>query len=397
MRYGKIPALEKDLDLNIKKLKKLQSSRRILKEEITENDIANIVAKWTSIPVSRMLEEEAEKLNRMETELQKRIVGQDEAVKKISDTIKRSRAGISDPNRPIGSFIFLGPTGVGKTELTKALAEFMFNDDKALIRVDMSEFMERHSVSKLIGAPPGYVGFDDGGGLTEMVRHRPYSIVLFDEIEKAHPEVFNVLLQVLDNGRLTDSKGRTVNFKNTIIIMTSNIGAEYIDKMEKIGFGEREKEGTDGAGAYLNIKDKILEAMKDFFRPEFLNRVDDTIIFDILPIEAIREIVKIQVDLVRERLVAKEISLELTDEAYEYLAKEGYSPQYGARPLKRVIQNKILNQVASLIISKGILKGGIVSVSVKNDNLVFDIKKGRRGAIIEASMLDTAPVESLVN
>ena len=241
VRYGKIPALEKDLDLNIKKLKKLQSSRRILKEEITENDIANIVAKWTNIPVSRMLEEEAQKLTRMEDDLKKRIVGQGEAVKKIADTIKRSRAGIADPNKPIGSFIFLGPTGVGKTELTKALAEFMFNDDKALIRVDMSEFMERHSVSKLIGSPPGYVGYDEGGGLTEMVRHRPYSIVLFDEIEKAHPEVFNVLLQVLDNGRLTDSKGRTVNFKNTIIIMTSNIGANYIDRMEKMGFSDREK------------------------------------------------------------------------------------------------------------------------------------------------------------
>jgi ATP-dependent Clp protease ATP-binding subunit ClpB len=388
VRYGKIPALEKELDSNMKKLKKLQSSRRILKEEITEDDIASIVAKWTGIPVSRMLEGEAEKLTRMEDELKKRIVGQDDAVKKISDTIKRSRAGISDPNRPIGSFIFLGPTGVGKTELTKALAEFMFNDDKALIRVDMSEFMERHSVSKLIGAPPGYVGFDEGGGLVDMVRHRPYSIVLFDEIEKAHPEVFNVLLQVLDNGRLTDSKGRTVNFKNTIIIMTSNIGANYIDKMEKMGFGER---GT-GTEDYTNVKEKIMEAMKDFFRPEFLNRVDDLIIFDVLPMKAIREIVKIQIDMVRERLASKEISLELSDEALEYLAKEGYNPQYGARPLKRVIQNKILNQIASLIISKGILRGGIVSVSVKDNELIFNIKKGRSGAIIESSVLDTSPV-----
>src|SRR3989338_5215028 len=392
VRYGKIPLLEKDLDINIKKLKKLQSSRRILKEEITENDIANIVAKWTGIPVSRMLEEEAEKLGRIETYLKKRIVGQDEAIKKIGDTIKRSRAGISDPNKPIGSFIFLGPTGVGKTELTKALAEFIFNDDKALIRVDMSEFMERHSVSKLIGAPPGYVGFDEGGGLTEMVRHRPYSIVLFDEIEKAHPEVFNVFLQVLDNGRLTDSKGRTVNFKNTIIIMTSNIGANYIDKMEKMGFGDRDIKG----GEYAGVKEKVMEAMKDFFRPEFLNRIDDVVIFDILSMVAIREIVKIQIDLVRERLSSKEISLELTDEAYEYLAKEGYNPKYGARPLKRLIQNKILNQVASFIISKGILKGGTVSVSVKNNDLVFDIKKGRRGAIIESSMLDTASAETTV-
>ncbi|MFA6405389.1 MAG: AAA family ATPase, partial [Candidatus Paceibacterota bacterium] len=384
VRYGQIPALEKELDANLKKLKKLQSSRRILKEEITENDIANIVAKWTGIPVFRMLEAEAEKLSRMENDLEKRIVGQNQAVKKISDTIKRSRAGISDPNKPIGSFIFLGPTGVGKTELTKALAEFMFDDDKALIRVDMSEFMEKHSVSKLIGAPPGYVGFDEGGGLTEMVRHRPYSIVLFDEIEKAHPEVFNVLLQVLDNGRLTDAKGRTVNFKNTIIIMTSNIGAQYIDKMEKMGFGERSNEEKDGRD-YENVKEKVMEAMKDFFRPEFLNRVDDIVIFDILPIDAIREIVKIQINLVRERLAFKEISLELSPEAYEYLAKEGYNPQYGARPLKRVIQNKILNPIASLIITKGIMRGGLVSVSVKNGDLVFDIKKGRHGAIIEAS------------
>ncbi len=384
IRYGKIPTLEKELDTSVKRLKKLQSSRRILKEEITENDIASIVAKWTGIPMSRMLEEEADKLGRMEEELQKRVVGQKEAVKKISDTIKRSRAGISDPNKPIGSFIFLGPTGVGKTELTKALAEFMFNDDRALIRVDMSEFMEKHAVSKLIGAPPGYVGFDEGGGLTEMVRHRPYSIVLFDEIEKAHPEVFNVLLQVLDNGRLTDSKGRTVNFKNTIIIMTSNIGAQYIDKMEKMGFGER-----GGGDDYSNVKDKVTESLKDYFRPEFLNRIDDIIVFDVLPVEVIRDIVRIQVDLVKERLAFKEISLDIDENAYEYLAKEGYSPQYGARPLKRVIQNKILNPIASLIIDKGIMKGGTVSVSVKNNELVFDVKKGRKGAIIESSMLNT--------
>lgn len=395
VRYGKIPQLERELDASSKRLKKLQSSRRILKEEITGSDIATIVAKWTGIPVSRMLEEEAEKLVRMEEVLQKRIVGQEEAVKKISDTIKRSRAGISDPNRPIGSFIFLGPTGVGKTELTKALAEFMFNDEKALIRVDMSEFMERHSVSKLIGAPPGYVGFDEGGGLTDMVRHRPYSIVLFDEIEKAHPEVFNVLLQVLDNGRLTDSKGRTVNFKNTIIIMTSNIGAQYIDKMEKMGFSDR----GAGSGEYENVKDKIVEAMKDYFRPEFLNRVDDIIIFDVLPKEVIRKIVDIQIDLVRERLSEKEISLELSEGACEYLTEKGYNPQYGARPLKRVIQNEILNKIATLIITKGILRGGTVSISLKRGQngaqdlpaqtgeLIFNVKKGRHGAIIETPLM----------
>ncbi len=395
IRYGRIPSLEKELDQKVKRLKKLQGSRQILREEITENDIAEIVAKWTGIPVSRMLEEEAEKLGRMEEDLKKRIIGQDEAVQKISDTIKRSRAGIGDPNKPIGSFIFLGPTGVGKTELTKALAEFMFNDEKALIRVDMSEFMEKHAVSKLIGAPPGYVGFDEGGGLVDQVRHRPYSIVLFDEIEKAHPEVFNVLLQVLDNGRLTDSKGRTVNFKNTIIIMTSNIGAQYIDKMEKMGFSER-AEGSNNS--YNDIKGKVLEALKDYFRPEFLNRIDDIVLFDILSKEAVRNIVEIQVNLVRERLMDKEIELHLSEAALDYLAKEGYDPQYGARPLKRLIQNKILNPVASMIISKGIMRGGAVNVDLKTNpetklpELTFEVKKGRKGAIIEASVLN-APVE----
>lgn len=391
IRYSKIPALEKELDAKMKRLKKLQGPRRILKEEITEDDIASIVAKWTGIPMSRMLEEEAEKLRRMEEDLKKRIVGQDEAVQKIADTIKRSRAGIGDPNRPIGSFIFLGPTGVGKTELTKALAEFMFDDEKALIRVDMSEFMEKHSVSRLIGAPPGYVGHDEGGNLTELVRHRPYSIVLFDEIEKAHPEVFNVLLQVLDNGRLTDSKGRTVNFKNTIIIMTSNIGAQYIDRMEKIGFGDRGEEKAQENKEYENVKTKLVEALKDHFRPEFLNRIDEIVTFDILSREAVKEIVKIQLELVRERLISKEIELVVSDEALDYLAKEGYNPQYGARPLKRLIQSKILNHIASHIISKSIMKGGQVIVSMKNGELYFEIKKGRKGAIIEASELELSP------
>ncbi|MDE2172824.1 MAG: AAA family ATPase, partial [Patescibacteria group bacterium] len=309
IRYGRLPMLEKELDQKNKRLKKLQSSRRILKEEITAEDIAAVVSRWTGIPVSRMLESEAAKLVRMEDELKKRIVGQDEAVQKISDTIRRSRAGIADPNRPIGSFIFLGPTGVGKTELTKALAEFLFNDEKALIRVDMSEFMEKHSVSKLIGAPPGYVGYDEAGGLTESVRHRPYSVILFDEIEKAHPEVFNILLQVLDNGRLTDSKGRSVNFRNTVIIMTSNIGAQHIERMEKLGFAknvaDQDKEN------YAEAKNKINAALKDYFRPEFLNRVDDIIIFDILSPDVIKQIVKIQVDQVVRRLADKQIELVL--------------------------------------------------------------------------------------
>jgi ATP-dependent Clp protease ATP-binding subunit ClpB len=384
IRYGKIPSHERDLDLKSKRLKRLQSSRRILKEEIMESDIADIVSRWTGIPVSRMLEEEAEKLSRMEEFLKRRIVGQDEAVKKIADTIKRSRAGIADPNRPIGSFIFLGPTGVGKTELTKALAEFIFDDEKALIRVDMSEFMERHAVSKLIGAPPGYVGHDEGGALTEMVRHRPYAVILFDEIEKAHPEVFNILLQVLDNGRLTDSKGRTVNFKNAVIILTSNIGAQYIDKMERIGFAEKRAEVQD----YEEAKQKVMEAVKESFRPEFLNRLDDIILFNILSPEAVRDIVKIQIEQVKERLNQKDITLEISNAVLEFMAKEGYSPQFGARPLKRLIQSKILTPVASMMISKGVVKGGVITVDVKNGELTFDVKKGRKGSLWAESMID---------
>jgi ATP-dependent Clp protease ATP-binding subunit ClpB len=383
IRYGKIPEAEKELEVKVKKLKKLQSSRRILKEEITEEDIASVVSKWTGVPVARMLESEAHKLMRMEDELEKRIIGQGEAVKKISDTIKRSRAGIADPNRPIGSFIFLGPTGVGKTELTKALAEFLFDDERALIRVDMSEFMEKHSTSKLIGSPPGYVGYDEGGALTETIRHRPYSVVLFDEIEKAHPEVFNLLLQVLDGGRLTDSKGRVVNFKNTLIIMTSNIGAQFIDKMEQIGFSTNEEKNNE----YNLVKEKVFSSLKDFFRPEFMNRLDDIIIFDILSKDAIRKIVDIQIDLVKDRLKGKEIDLQLSPKALDYLAKEGYNPQYGARPLKRLIQDKILNHIASLIISQNILKGGVVYVDIKNDEIVFDSKKGKKGMIVERELV----------
>lgn len=389
IRYGRIPALDKDLETKVRRLKKLQTSRRILKEEITEQDIADVVARWTGIPVSRMMEEEMAKLARMEDELKRRIVGQDEAVKKISDTIKRSRAGIADPNRPIGSFIFLGPTGVGKTELTKALAEFLFNDEKSLIRVDMSEFMEKHAVSKLIGAPPGYVGHDEGGGLTEMVRHRPYSIILLDEIEKAHPEVFNILLQVLDNGRLTDSKGRVVNFKNTVIIMTSNIGAQYIQKMESMGFAKNmhADAATTEKADYEETKSKVTAALKDYFRPEFLNRVDDIITFDILSRSSIESIVKIQVDTVVARLKTKDIALVIAPEVYAYLAKEGYDPHYGARPLKRLIQNKILTPVAGLMISQGLTKGGTVTVSMNTrrdkkvgEEFAFEVRKRARKA-----------------
>lgn len=372
IRYGKIPGLEKDLETKLKRLKRLQKSRRILKEEITEEEIADVVSRWTGVPVVRMLEEEAEKLNRMEDEIKKRIIGQDESVKEIANAVKRSRAGISDPNKPIGSFLFLGPTGVGKTELTKALAEFLFDDEKALIRVDMSEYMERHSVSKMIGAPPGYVGHDEAGSLTETIRHRPYSVLLFDEIEKAHPEVFNILLQVLDNGHLTDAKGRKINFKNTVIVLTSNIGSEHIDKMATIGFSSNE---DDESSQYNEAKGKVMKSLKDYFRPEFINRLDEIIIFNILTREAVSQIVKLQVDIIRKRLKEKNIDLEISTEVLSYLAKEGYNPQYGARPLKRLVQNKILTPVASLMVSRGVMEGGKVTVGIKDKEFTFDVKK----------------------
>jgi len=387
LRYGKIPLLEKEIETAQKRLKKLQQTRRVLKEEITEEDIAAVVSRWTGVPVSRMLEEEAEKLSRMDMELKKRIVGQDEAVQKVSDAIKRSRAGISDPNRPVGSFLFLGPTGVGKTELTRSLAEFLFNSDKSLIRVDMSEYMEKHSVSKMIGSPPGYVGYDEGGGLTELVRHRPYSVVLFDEIEKAHPEVFNVLLQVLDNGRLTDAKGRVVNFKNCVIVMTSNIGSEHIDKMSGLGFGSGLSK-TEGE-RYEQVKEKVMSSLKEFFRPEFLNRLDEIVLFNILSTDAIKEIVRMQVDIVAKRLEEKHIALTFTPASIEHLAKEGYNPQYGARPLKRLIQTKILTPVANLMVARGVLEGGSVSVDIKNNEFTFDVRKGperHRGARVRATV-----------
>lgn len=370
IRYAKIPELEKLLLSRDSRLKKLQSSRKILKEEVTAEDVAKVVSRWTGIPVMKMLEEEAEKLSRMADELGKKVRGQQEAIREISEAVKRSRAGISDPDRPIGSFMFLGPTGVGKTELAKTLAKFMFNDDKALIRVDMSEYMEKYSVSKLIGSPPGYVGYEEGGSLTETIRHRPYSVLLFDEIEKAHPEVFNILLQVLDNGRLTDSKGRVVNFKNTIIILTSNIGSEYITRLQKIGFRQ-----SDEKASFNDVKDKIMESLKNSFRPEFLNRLDEVIIFNPLSEDVIRQIVEIQLDLIRARLKEKNITLEVSTEAIGFLAKEGYNPEYGARPLKRIIQSKILNPVAEYIISKKVGGGSIVTVSIKDAVPVIEIKQ----------------------
>jgi ATP-dependent Clp protease ATP-binding subunit ClpB len=371
IRYDALPAVEKELDEKQKRLKKLQRSRRLLKEEVTEEDIAQVVARWTGIPVSRMLEAEAQKLARMEEVLKEKVVGQDAAIKLVADAIKRSRAGIADPNRPIGSFLFLGPTGVGKTELSRAVAEFMFNDPDALVRIDMSEFMEKHAVSKIIGSPPGYVGHEEGGAVTERIRHRPYSVILLDEVEKAHPEVFNVLLQVLDSGHLTDAKGRKVNFRNTVIIMTSNIGAEHIDRMSSFGFAADKGEGAQ----YAQAKDKVMDSLKIFFRPEFLNRLDEIIVFDILSPETIRQIVGIQVADVVRRLKKKDIELTVSDEVMAFLAKEGYDPKFGARPLKRVIQSKILTPVANMMVGEGMLQGGTVRVDMKKGELVFDIKR----------------------
>ena len=359
------------------RLQKLQRTRRLLKEEITETEIAAVVSRWTGIPANRMLEEEAEKLARMEEVLTQQVVGQDDAVQKIANAVKRSRAGIADPNRPIGSFLFLGPTGVGKTELSKALASFMFDDEEALIRVDMSEFMEQHAVSKLIGSPPGYVGHDDAGNFTEKIRHRPYSVILFDEVEKAHPEIFNILLQVLDNGSLTDAKGRKVNFRNTIIIMTSNIGAEHIDRMSSFGFSLDKGEETQ----YVQAKDKVQESLRGFFRPEFLNRLDETIIFDILSPAVISDIVKIQVAEVQDRLAKKDITLTLAKGVYDYLAEAGYDPKMGARPLKRVIQSQILTPVANMMVGEGMLQGGtvkLVSIKQETSSRSTSKKKGAR-------------------
>ncbi len=373
IRYGHIPMLQKDLEAKTSKLKKLQKNRRILKEEITPEDIAEVVARWTGVPLTKMLEEEREKLINMEAELKKRVIGQNEAIEKIANVIRRNRAGIGDPNRPIGSFLFLGPTGVGKTELTKALAEFMFNDEKALIRVDMSEYMERHSVSKLIGSPPGYVGHDEAGQLTESVRHRPYSVILFDEVEKAHPEVFNVLLQVLDEGHLRDAKGRLVNFKNTVIIMTSNIGSQFIEKMETIGFHTHTE-----AMEYNQVKEKVEEALKDYFRPEFLNRIDEIIVFDILSPEVIKDIVLLRTEQILSRLKEKEIAVTIDDGALSYLARVGYNPHYGARPLNRLIQTKILNPIATRIIARTIVEGDRVDVSMHGDDVLISVQHNKK-------------------
>jgi ATP-dependent Clp protease ATP-binding subunit ClpB len=368
IRFGKIPILEKKIKEEERKLNKIQKESSILKEEISEEDIANVVSRWTGVPVSKMLQSELEKLAYMEKELEKHVIGQDEAITAISNAIRRTRAGIAEENRPIGSFIFLGPTGVGKTELAKTLAEFLFNDPKSLIRLDMSEYMESHSAAKMIGSPPGYVGYEEGGQLTEMIRRKPYSVVLFDEIEKAHPQVFNILLQILDDGRLTDAKGRIINFKNTVIVMTSNVGSDIIYKMQDFGFqGER----SDDAISESDMRTKVETSLKEQFKPEFLNRIDDIIIFHPLNKKVLQEIVDLQLRLVQKRLSTKNIKLKVSNEARAYITQKGYDPIYGARPLKRVIQNEILDELALRIIENKISEGDSVTVKLENNKIAL--------------------------
>lgn len=369
IRYGEIPQREKKLKELEEKLKKMQGRRGLLKDAITEEDIAAVVMRWTGIPVARMLESESQKLARLEKEIGKRVIGQEEAVTAVSNALRRSRAGISEEKHPIGSFLFLGPTGVGKTELAKALAEIMFDDEDAVVRVDMSEYMEKHSVSRMIGSPPGYVGHDEGGQLTEKIRRRPYSVVLLDEIEKAHPDVFNSLLQVLDDGRLTDGKGRTVSFKNTVIIMTSNIGSDMIldwgTKHVEIGFRETQKNVSRDEG----IRENVMSMLRDHFRPEFLNRLDEIVMFHALGKKELAKIVEIQLGFVADRLKAKRITVNFTDAAKKLLAEKGYDPAYGARPLKRTIQDLILDDLSLQIIKGEIQEGDQVAIDAKNDKI----------------------------
>ncbi len=365
IKYDVLMRLNRELEDANAKLSEIQKKKKLLKEVVDEEDIAEIISKWTGIPVSKLLEEEAQKLLRMEQELHKRIVGQDVAVKAVSDTIRRARAGLSDPNRPLGSFLFLGPTGVGKTELAKALAEFLFDDENAMIRIDMSEYMERHSVSRLIGAPPGYVGYEEGGQLTEAVRRRPYSVVLLDEIEKAHPEVFNILLQILEDGRLTDSKGNTVSFKNTVIIMTSNIGSEFITAPEA-EFGTPEYDVY-----YTRMRDRVLEEVRRYFKPEFLNRIDEIIVFHSLGKEHVKKIADLMLEKVKERLKDKRITLVWTDNLREYLSETGFDPVYGARPLRRVIQKLVENPLAEMILSGELKPKDTIKIDANEKGVVF--------------------------
>ncbi len=367
LQYGTLPGLEKQLVDENKKLAELQSKQKMLKEEVDAEDVAEVVAKWTGIPVSRLLEGEMQKLLHVEDRLRERVVGQDEALLLVANAVRRARAGLGDPRRPIGSFLFMGPTGVGKTELARALAEFLFNDEHALVRLDMSEYMEKHTVARLVGAPPGYIGYDEGGQLTEAVRRRPYAVVLFDEIEKAHPDVFNALLQVLDDGRLTDGKGRTVDFRNTVVIMTSNVGSDLIQ--------ESSRRGEDDE----RLKDKLMDVLRHTFRPEFLNRVDETVIFKSLGREEIEKIVEIQLKDLRKRLAERKLQLEVTPEAKAMLAERGYDPVFGARPLKRTIQRMIENPLAVEVLAGRFGEGDTVVVEPDGDTLRF--KKAEQAAV----------------
>ena len=363
LQYGDLNRLEAQLAEQEAQLKALQNGQQLLKEEVDSEDVAEVVSVWTGVPVSRLLEGEIEKLLRMEDRIHERVVGQDEAITVVANAVRRSRAGLQDPNRPIGSFIFLGPTGVGKTELARALAEFLFDDEGAMVRIDMSEYQERHTVSRLIGAPPGYVGYEEGGQLTEAVRRRPYSVVLFDEIEKAHPEVFNTLLQLLDDGRLTDGHGRTVDFKNAVVIMTSNIGTEYLS-------------GRDGLSEEQQ-RSLVLEALRGHFRPEFLNRVDEIVVFHSLTKEHLQRIVDIQVRHLVKLLAARRLEIELTGQAKEYLAEEGYDPAFGARPLKRVIQRQVQDPLALHLLKGDIREGDRVRIDIRDGQLTFDRVSGQ--------------------
>ena len=370
IRYGAIPSLEKVIQEDSEKLKQAQTSGFILREEVTEEDIATIVSKWANVPVSKMLEGEMDRLTHMEAELGKRVIGQEGAIASISNAIRRSRSGLAEENKPIGSFIFLGMTGVGKTELAKALAAFLFDDEKALIRIDMSEYMEAHSTAKFIGSPPGYVGYEEGGQLTEMVRRRPYSVILFDEIEKAHPDVFNSMLQILDDGRLTDAKGRVVNFKNTVIIMTSNVGSQILSsRTAELGF----RGGATGEDANENeLREKVLASLRETFKPEFLNRIDEIIMFRPLTKSILAEITEAQLQKVVARLKERGIDLIISPEAKAHLAGVGYDPSYGARPLKRVIQTQVLDELAMRLLRKEIEEGDTVRIDMKEGKLVFN-------------------------
>lgn len=370
-RYGKIPDIEKEIKVQQGKLTQIQKKRQILKEEVTEEDVAGVVSRWTGIPVAKMLQEETVKLSKMEDILKKRVIGQNEAISVVSNAIRRSRTGIAEEDKPIGSFIFMGPTGVGKTELALALAEFMFGEESAIIRLDMSEYMEKHAVSKMIGSPPGYIGYEEGGQLTEMVRRRPYSIILLDEIEKAHPEVFNILLQILDRGHLTDAKGRKVNFKNSIVIMTSNIGSEYLQKMAEFGFAK----STETKKRIETQRDKVLDALKDHFKPEFLNRLDEIVVFNGLGPKEVANIVDLQLDIVAKRLEDKRVKIMVSAAAKKILAQRGFDPQFGARPLKRTIQQMILDPLAKSMVEDKVQPGAKVKVDVVGKEVSIKIPK----------------------